>query len=104
MIFLRFGTLESREKIWHTSNQVKELTGVNHKTLYGMIRRWVERGFKIVSLLCLRGSKIKINEDDRALIASPSLLLEYRHLSIKVRAEYWRERLGSKKLSAWLIR
>jgi len=71
VIFLRFGTLENREKIWHTANQVKELTGVSMKTQYGMIRRWVERGFKIVSLLCLRGSKIKISEEDRALIASP---------------------------------
>ena len=71
MILLRFGTLENREKIWHTANQVKELTVVSMKTQYGMIRRWVERGFKIVSLNCLRGSKIKISEEDRALIASP---------------------------------
>jgi transposase len=76
VIFLRFGTLENREKVWHTANQVKELTGVSMKTQYGMIRRWVERGFKIVSLLCLRGFKIKISEEDRALIASPSMLLE----------------------------
>jgi hypothetical protein len=76
VIFLRFGTLENRDKIWHTSNQVKELTGVSMKTQYGIIRRWVEIGFKIVSLLCLRGSNIKISEVDRALIASPSMLLE----------------------------
>jgi hypothetical protein len=76
VIFLRFGSLENREKIWHTANQVKELTGVSMKTQYGMIRRWVERSFKIVSLLCLRGSKIKISAEDRALIGSFSILLE----------------------------
>ena len=46
MIFLRFGTLEKREKIWHTANQVKKLTGVSMKTQYGMIRRWLDRCFK----------------------------------------------------------
>ena len=104
VIWLRFGSLDSRDKIWHTPKEVKEITGVNYKTQYGMVKRWVERGHKIVSLLCLRGSKIKIDEATRALIASPEQLMLQRHLSLEARAEYWRERLGLEKLSPWLIR
>jgi transposase len=96
--------LEGRDKIWHTAKEVKEITGVNYKTQYGMVKRWVERGHKIVSLLCLRGSKIKIDEATRALIASPEQLMLQRHLSLEARAEYWREKLGLEKLSPWLVR
>ena len=94
VIWLRFGSLDSRDKIWHTPKEVKEITGVNYKTQYGMVKRWVERGHKIVSLLCLRGSKIKIDEATRALIASPEQLMLQRHLSLEARAEYWREKLA----------
>jgi len=104
VIWLRFGSLESREFIWHTPKEVKEITGVNYKTQYGMVKRWVERGFKIVSLLCLRGSKIKVDEETRALIASPEQLMLQRHMSLEARAEYWRERLNLPKLSSFLIR
>jgi transposase len=80
------------------------MTGVSYKTQYAMVRRWVERGFKIVSLLCLRGSKVKIDEATREMIASPAMLMAQRHMSLHARAAYWRERLNLPKLSTWLIR
>jgi hypothetical protein len=64
----------------------------------------VERGFKIVWLLCLRGSKVKIDEATREMIASPAMLMAQRHMSLHQRAAYWRERLQLPKLSTWLIR
>ena len=32
VIWLRFGSLDNRDKIWHTPKEVKEITGVNYKT------------------------------------------------------------------------
>jgi transposase len=104
VIWLRFGSLDNRDKIWHTPKEIKEITGVNYKTQYGMVKRWVERGHKIVSLLYLRGSRIKIDEATRSLIASPEQLMLQRHLSLETRSEYWQEMLGLEKLSSWLIR
>ncbi len=39
VIWLRFGSLDSRDKIWHAPKEVKEITGVNYKTHYGMVKR-----------------------------------------------------------------
>jgi transposase len=89
---------------WHTAKQVLEMTGVSYKTQYAKVRRWVERGFKIVSLLCLRGCKVKIDEATREMIASPAMVMAQRHMSLHQRAAYWRERLQLPKLSTWLIR
>ena len=80
------------------------MTGVSYKTQYSMVKRWVQRGFKVVSLLCLRGSKVKLDEATRATIASPAMLMAQRHMSLQQRANYWREKLGLAKLSTWLIR
>jgi hypothetical protein len=64
----------------------------------------LERGKKVVSFKCLTGSKIKVPEDVRAMIASPEWLLKQRHLSLEERAAYWRDKLQLQKLSAWSIR
>ena len=69
-----------------------------------MVRRWIERVFKVVSLLCLRGAKIKIDEATRARIAGPAMLMAQRHMSLHQRAAWWREELHMHKLSTWLIR
>jgi hypothetical protein len=42
VIWLRFGSLDNRDKIWHTHKEFKEITRVNYKTQYGMVKRWVE--------------------------------------------------------------
>jgi hypothetical protein len=71
VIWLRFGSLDSMERRWHSAKEVKEMTGVSYSNQHKLIKRWLERNCRVISLLCLRGSKIKIAEDVRAHIASP---------------------------------
>ena len=71
MIWLRFGSLEAMERQWHTATQVQAMTGISSSCQAKIIRRWLERGKQVVSFKCLTGSKIKVPEDVRALIASP---------------------------------
>ena len=71
VIWLRFGSLDSMERRWHSAAEVREMTGVSYSTQYKLVKRWLERGCRVVSLLCLRGLKIKIDEVTRAHIASP---------------------------------
>ena len=59
------------DRRWHSACEVKEMTGVSNSTQYKVIKRWLERNCRVISLLCLRGSKIKIDEVTRAHIASP---------------------------------
>jgi hypothetical protein len=93
VIWLRFGSLDTMEKQWHTATQVKEMTGISTSCQWKIIKRWLERGKKVVSFKCLTGAKIKVPEDVRALIASPEWLLKQRHLSLEERAAYWRDSL-----------
>jgi hypothetical protein len=104
VIWLRFGSLDTMEKQWHTATQVKEMTGISTSCQWKIIKRWLERGKQVVSLKCLTGAKIKVPEDVRALIASPEWLMKQRHLSLEERAAFWRDRLQLPKLSAWSIR
>ncbi len=92
------------ERRWHSAKEVKEMTGVSYSNQHKLIKRWLERNCTVISLLCLRGSKIKIPEEVRAYIASPQQLLMQRHMSLEQRAAYWREKLQLSKLSPWLIR
>ena len=71
VIWLRFGSLDSMARRWHSAAEVREMTGVSYSTQYKLVKWWLERGCRVVSLLCLRGSKIKIDEVTRAHIASP---------------------------------
>ena len=89
VIWLRFGSLDTMEKQWHTATQVKKMTGISTSCQWKIIKRWLERGKKVVSFKCLTGSKIKVPEDVRAMIASPEWLLKQRHLSLEERAAFW---------------
>ena len=71
VIWLRFGSLDSMERRWHSAAEVREMTGVSYSTQYKLVKWWLEKGCRVVSLLCLRGSKIKNDEVTRAHIASP---------------------------------
>ena len=104
VIWLRFSSLDNMDRRWHSACEVKEMTGVSYSTQYKVNRRWLERNCRVISLLCLRGSKIKVDEVMRAHIASPQQLMLQRHLSLEQRAAYWKEKLQLPKLSAWLIR
>ena len=80
------------------------MTGISTSCQWKIIKRWLERGKKVVSFKFLTGAKIKIPEDVRSMIASPEWLLKQRHLSLQERAAFWRDRLQVPKLSAYLIR
>ncbi len=87
---MRFGSLERGRKFGKL--KLGQRTNWSQPKFYtcGMIRRLVKRGQMIVSLLCLRGSKMKINEETRAFIASSKILMKRRHPLLEARAEYWR--------------
>ena len=76
VIWLRFGSLETMEKQWHTASQVKEMTGISTSCQWKIIKRWLERGKRVISFKFLTGAKIKVPEDMRAVIASPEWLLK----------------------------
>ncbi len=79
--------------MWHTATQVKEMTDISTSCQWKIIKHWLERGKKVVSFKCLTGSKIKVTEDVRAMIASPEWLLNQRHLSLEERDAFWQDRL-----------
>ena len=70
VIWLRFGSLDNMERRWHSAKEVKEMTGVYLSNQHKLIKRWLERNCRVISVLCLRGSKIKIPDATRAHIAS----------------------------------
>ena len=51
VIWLRFGSLESMEKEWHTSKEVFLMTGVKPSAQYNIIKRWQQHGKKVISLV-----------------------------------------------------
>ena len=104
VIWLRFGSLESMDRVWHRAVEVREITGISTSAQYKIIKRWLQHGKQVISLKSLRGRKIKVPEEQRALIASPEWLMNQRHLSLEQRAAFWREELGYEKLSSWSIR
>jgi hypothetical protein len=53
VIWLRFGSLDSMERRWHTASAVKDMTGVSYSTQHKLIKRWLERNCRVISLLCL---------------------------------------------------
>jgi hypothetical protein len=55
VIWLRFGSLDSMDRRWHSASAVKDMTGVSYSTQYKLIKRWLERNCRVLSLLCLRG-------------------------------------------------
>ena len=100
VIWLRFGSLESTEKAWHTSSEVYKLTGVKPTSQCSLIKRWLERGKQLVSLKHLRGRKLLLTYEQRAYAANPKTLMEMRHLSLEQRAAALKERFGLSSLSA----
>ena len=103
VIWLRFGSLDSMETLWHTSKEVYEKTGVKPNAQCNLIRRWQKRGNKVISLVSRRGPLKMLNYDTRAYFANPQTLMEMRHLSLTQRAEVLKQRFGLAKLSAMTV-
>jgi uncharacterized membrane protein len=53
VIWLRFGSLDSMERRWHSATEVKKMTGVSLSNQHKLIKRWLERNCRVISLLCL---------------------------------------------------
>ena len=53
---------------------------------WNIIRRWRERGHRVISLIGLRGKKLKLSYDQQAYIANPKTLTKMRHLGLHARA------------------
>lgn len=86
VIWLRFGCLDSMERPWHSSKTVFEMTGVKPSAQYNIIKRWLQHGKQIISLVSQRGPKKMLSYSDRVFIANPRTLMEMRHLSLAQRA------------------
>ena len=61
VIWLRFGSLDSMEHVWHRSCEVHKITGVCPGAQYKIIKRWLQNGKQILSLKFLRGRKKKLS-------------------------------------------
>ncbi len=103
VIWLRFGSLDSMDRPWHSSKAVCEMTGVRPSAQWNIIKRWLLHGRRIIPSPSRKGPKKMLSEDDRIYIANPRTLMDMRHLSLAQRAEVLRERLHLPKLSAMTV-
>jgi hypothetical protein len=51
VIFLRFGSLNSDEKVWMTFTDIWKKTGVKIQSQFAIINRWRKRGFVIYNAM-----------------------------------------------------
>jgi hypothetical protein len=51
VIWLRFGSLDKFERMHYTSKEVFEMTGVKPSTQYMIIKRWLQHGKQVISLV-----------------------------------------------------
>ena len=61
VIFLRFGSLTSMKRQCKTPKEVHQQTGVRPSSQWNIIRRWREQGHRVISLIGLRGKKLKLS-------------------------------------------
>ena len=100
IIYLRFGSLTSDRKAWHSSKEVFFRTGIKPSAQCNIIKRWKKRGFNIESRLHKRGVKKIFTENQMNFIKNPKILREWSHLSLEQRAALLREKYGLKSLHA----
>jgi len=86
VVELRYGGLESIDRVHRTATEVFKLTGVKPSAQYMMIKRWLQRGKRFVSLASQRGREHRLSEEQRAYAANPKTLMQMRHLSLEQRA------------------
>ena len=76
------------------------MTGVKPSTQYMIIRRWLQHGKQVISLVQRRGPDKMLSYSDRVYIANPKTLMEQRHLNLDQRAEVIKRERNLPKLSA----
>ena len=67
------------------------MTGVRPGAQYNLIKRWLLRGKRVVSLKYMRGPKKMLSYDDCEYIANPKTLMEMRDLNLVERAQALKE-------------
>ena len=94
MIFLRFGSLDSFERMHYTSKEVFLMTGVRPSTQYNIIKRWLQHGKQVITLVGDRGPEKMLSYSDRVYIANPKTLMQQRHLNLEQRAHVIKRELN----------
>ena len=51
VIWLRYGCLDNIDRPWYSSKEVFEMTGVKPSAQYNIIKRWLQHGKRIISLV-----------------------------------------------------
>ena len=82
VIWLRFGSLDSMDRPWHSSKAVFEMTGVRPSAQWNIVKRWLLFGRRIVRSPSRMGPRKMLSLNDRIFIANPRTLMEQRHLSL----------------------
>lgn len=82
VIYLRFGSLEENCFQVRTPTQVFKMTGVKLSTQYMIIKRWLERGRRVVTLIGSKPRQRLLTYDQEAYLANPETLDRMRHMSL----------------------
>ena len=82
VLYLRFGSLEDISCQIRTPTTVFKMTGVKLSTQYMMIKRWLERGKRIVSMVGTKPKARMLNYDQEAYLANPETLESMRHMGL----------------------
>ena len=109
MILLRFGSLTDASKAWKTPAEVCRITGVKRQTQNFIIKRWLQRGQRVVSHAKNAGRKKVLSEEQQRYLVNPKTLQAMRHLSLVQRAEELRQQwrlptLGKETLRRYYLR
>ena len=94
VIFLRFGSLDSFERMHYTSKEVFLMTDVRPSTQYNIIKRWLQHGKQVITLVGDRGPEKMLSYSDRVYIANPRTLMQQRHLNLEQRAHVIKRELN----------
>jgi len=104
VVELRYGGLESIDRVHRTATEVFRLTGVKPSAQYMMIKRWLQRGKRFVSLASQRGREHRLSEEQRAHAANPKTLMQMRHLSLEQRALQLKQEFNLPSLAPSTVR
>lgn len=104
VVYLRFGSLSSDARSWHSSKEVFEKTGIKHPTQYQIIKRWRANGFRVVSNLHRRGKERMLTPNQVAYLRNPKILKEWSHLSLYERTQLLKAKFEIPKMNPSTLR
>ena len=109
VILLSFGSLTDTSKTWKTPAEVCPITGVKRQSQNSIIKRWLQRGQKVISHAKNAGRKRVLSMDQQMYLANPKTRQTMRHLSLGQRAEELKQlwnlpTLGKETLRRYYLR